>query len=82
MPNFEELVPILLDKGWKNIMNECKIQVGMPIKPMLAIPLNSLNDINTRFGNDISEKSVIFEFKYDGERAQVFFLKLLKLKLY
>lgn len=77
MPNFEELVPILLERGWKNVMEECSIKVGMPIKPMLAIPLNNLKDISTRFGDNITDKSVVLEYKYDGERAQVSFFTLI-----
>ena len=71
MPNFDVLIPILLDKGWEEIQSVCQISVGMPVKPMLAIPLNQLTDIYSWFGENITGDTVIFEYKYDGERAQV-----------
>lgn len=70
MPNYNILIPALLEHGIYNLPNYCGMKPGIPLKPMLAFPTKSFSEVLDRF------ESIPFtcEFKYDGERAQIHIL--------
>lgn len=70
LPSWEVLIPAYLESGIFKLRDTCKLQPGVPLKPMLAKPTKSITEVLDRFeGKDFS-----CEYKYDGERAQIHFL--------
>ena len=67
LPSFDAIVPILIDSGIENLSESCKLLPGVPVKPMLAHPSKSIDEVLKRFSN----KTFTCEYKYDGERAQL-----------
>ena len=67
MPNYNILIPALLEHGIYNLPKYSGMRPGIPLKPMLAFPTKSISEVLNRF------ESIPFtcEFKYDGERAQI-----------
>lgn len=67
LPNYEIIIPKLLQYGIYDISKHCGMVPGIPLKPMLAHPTKSLTQVLDRFEN----LAFSCEYKYDGERAQI-----------
>ncbi|EAL93197.1 DNA ligase Cdc9, putative [Aspergillus fumigatus A1163] len=67
LPAYEVIIPAMLEHGLFNLPKVCKLQPGIPIKPMLAKPTKSITEVLNRFEG----KNFTCEYKYDGERAQI-----------
>lgn len=67
LPNYDLVVPALLEHGVLKLKSVCKLTPGVPLKPMLAKPTKAIGEVLDRFEN----KRFTCEYKYDGERAQV-----------
>ncbi|KAK5739005.1 ATP-dependent DNA ligase Cdc17 [Elasticomyces elasticus] len=70
LPAYEVIVPALLKGGIWKLREECRLQPGVPLKPMLAKPTKSIGEVLDRFEG----KDFTCEYKYDGERAQIHFV--------
>lgn len=70
LPSYEVIVPTMLEHGIFNLRENCKLQPGVPLKPMLAKPTKSITEVLDRFEG----KNFTCEYKYDGERAQIHYV--------
>ncbi|KAL9598972.1 MAG: hypothetical protein Q9219_004155 [cf. Caloplaca sp. 3 TL-2023] len=70
LPNYEVIVPAMLEHGIFHLRENCKLQPGVPLKPMLAKPTKSITEVLDRFEG----KEFTCEYKYDGERAQIHYV--------
>jgi DNA ligase-1 len=70
LPAYEVVVPALLKDGIWKLRENCRLQPGVPLKPMLAKPTKSIGEVLDRFEG----KDFTCEYKYDGERAQIHFV--------
>uniref|UniRef100_A0A1I8MKT4 DNA ligase n=1 Tax=Musca domestica TaxID=7370 RepID=A0A1I8MKT4_MUSDO len=66
-PNYDKIIPTLLEHGIDEIEERCPMLPGVPIKPMLAQPTKGVSEVLERFDG----LTITCEFKYDGERAQI-----------
>ncbi|TVY68630.1 DNA ligase, partial [Lachnellula suecica] len=70
LPSYEVIIPAMLEHGIFNLRDNCKLQPGVPLKPMLAKPTKAITEVLDRFEN----QTFTCEYKYDGERAQIHYV--------
>lgn len=66
-PDYEKLIPALLEHGTDNLLEHVHFEPGIPVKAMLARPTNGVSEVLDKF----ADSEFTCEYKYDGERAQV-----------
>eukprot|EP00755_Sulcionema_specki_P026547 Sspe_Gene.16101::Locus_5663_Transcript_1_1_Confidence_1.000_Length_1758::g.16101::m.16101/K10747/LIG1; DNA ligase 1 len=72
VPSFDILVPALLSEGLHCLTpGKISLTPNLPVKPMLAKAAKKVSEVLERF----SKCKFTCEFKYDGERAQIHFVK-------
>lgn len=77
-PNLEKIVYSLLQGGFKQMKQDCSIEVMTPIAPMLAHPIHSFDEILAAMRDKDGDSSeiqhaMVMEWKYDGMRCQAHF---------
>lgn len=70
LPSYEVVIPAMVEHGIFKLRENCRLQPGVPLKPMLAKPTKSITEVLDRFEG----KSFTCEYKYDGERAQIHYV--------
>jgi len=70
LPSYEVIIPALIEHGISNLRQNCRMQPGVPLKPMLAKPTKAITEVLDKFEN----KKFTCEYKYDGERSQIHFV--------
>ncbi|ORY59234.1 uncharacterized protein BCR38DRAFT_376433 [Pseudomassariella vexata] len=70
LPSWDAIVPAMLKNGIMKLNESCKLQPGVPLKPMLAKPTKAITEVLDRFEN----QAFTCEYKYDGERAQIHYV--------
>ncbi|EDN98854.1 hypothetical protein SS1G_13713 [Sclerotinia sclerotiorum 1980 UF-70] len=68
--SYDVIIPAMLEHGIFSLKDNCKLQPGVPLKPMLAKPTKAITEVLDRFEN----QTFTCEYKYDGERAQIHYV--------
>lgn len=68
IPVYEKVVPAILADGVWKLSETCSFSPGVPVGPMLAKPTKGVSEILDKF----QDMEFTCEYKYDGERAQVY----------
>ncbi|KAH8290432.1 hypothetical protein KR054_002976, partial [Drosophila jambulina] len=66
-PNYDKIIPAIMEYDIKELQERCPMHPGMPLRPMLAQPTKGVHEVFERFGG----MHITCEWKYDGERAQI-----------
>lgn len=67
VPSFSKIIPIALEHGIYRLRENCSIEPGYPLRPMLAIAEKDVASVAKRY----KDARISCEYKYDGERIQV-----------
>lgn len=70
-PIYSHVVDSIYKYGIGDVVNHCTLTPTLPVKPMLAKIEKAADDILKRF----EDKPFTCEFKYDGERSQVHYVR-------
>ncbi|KFY27090.1 hypothetical protein V493_03701 [Pseudogymnoascus sp. VKM F-4281 (FW-2241)] len=70
LPSYDVIIPAMVQHGIFNLRENCKLQPGVPLKPMLAKPTKAITEVLDRFEG----QTFTCEYKYDGERAQIHYV--------
>lgn len=67
-PNYNDLVPVLLEIGISDeLLLRCNLTLHIPLRPMLGSITRDLSEMLTK----LDGREFACEFKYDGQRAQI-----------
>lgn len=67
-PNYDDLVPVLLEIGISDeLLIRCGLNLHIPLRPMLGSITRDLAEMLTK----LDGREFACEFKYDGQRAQI-----------
>ncbi|KAJ2725416.1 ATP-dependent DNA ligase Cdc17 [Coemansia sp. Benny D115] len=70
-PIYSNVIESIYEHGISDVVNHCMLTPTLPVKPMLAKIEKAADDILRRFEG----KPFTCEFKYDGERSQIHFVR-------
>ncbi|KAJ1932365.1 ATP-dependent DNA ligase Cdc17, partial [Kickxella alabastrina] len=70
-PIYSNVIESIYQYGISDVINHCKLVPTLPVKPMLAKIEKAADDILRRFEG----KPFTCEFKYDGERSQIHYVR-------